>query len=78
MLSPVWADTLIASVADAKAQLAKHGDGEYDDIEPCYLPDGGIVFVSGRGKRFVNCWLTQVAILYRCDGDGRNITQSVR
>ncbi|MEZ6076926.1 MAG: hypothetical protein R3C56_15040 [Pirellulaceae bacterium] len=50
-------------------------DGEYDDIEPCYLPDGGIVFVSGRGKRFVNCWLTQVAILYRCDGDGRNITQ---
>ena len=50
-------------------------DGDYDDIEPCYLPDGGIVFVSGRGKRFVNCWLTQVAILYRCDGDGRNITQ---
>lgn len=50
-------------------------DGDYDDIEPCYLPDGGIVFVSGRGKRFVNCWLTQVAILYRCDGDGGNITQ---
>jgi mono/diheme cytochrome c family protein len=50
-------------------------DGDYDDIEPCYLPDGGIVFVSGRGKRFVNCWLTQVAILYRCDGDGKHITQ---
>ncbi|TWT81044.1 translocation protein TolB [Planctomycetes bacterium CA13] len=50
-------------------------DGEYDDIEPCYLPDGGIIFVSGRGKRWVNCWLTQVAILFRCDGDGKNITQ---
>jgi len=48
-------------------------DGIYDDIEPCWLPDGGIVFVSARGKRWVNCWLTQVANIYRCDGDGRNI-----
>ncbi len=47
--------------------------GIYDDIEPCYLPDGGIVFASGRCKRWVNCWLTQVAVLYRCDGDGGNI-----
>lgn len=43
--------------------------GEYDDIEPCYLPDGGIVFVSSRAKRYVNCWLTQVATLHRCDAD---------
>jgi len=50
-------------------------DGPYDDIEPCYLPDGGIVFVSGRGRRWVNCWLTQVGIIYRCDGDGGNIRQ---
>lgn len=50
-------------------------DGSYDDIEPCYLPDGGIVFVSARGKRWVNCWLTQVGIIYRCDGDGGNIRQ---
>jgi len=48
-------------------------DGIYDDIEPAWLPDGGIVFVSARGKRWVNCWLTQVANLYRCDADGRNI-----
>lgn len=48
-------------------------DGAYDDIEPCYLPDGGIVFISGRGKRYVNCWLTQVATIHRCDGDGGNI-----
>ena len=47
--------------------------GIYDDIEPTYLPDGGIAFVSSRGKRWVNCWLTQVAILYRCDSDGSNI-----
>ncbi len=48
-------------------------DGPYDDLEPTYLPDGGIVFVSSRCHRWVNCWLTQVAILYRCDGDGSNI-----
>lgn len=48
-------------------------DGPYDDIEPSYLPDGGIVFVSSRCKRWVNCWLTQVAVLHRCDADGSNI-----
>ncbi len=47
--------------------------GPYDDIEPAYLPDGGIVFVSSRCKRWVNCWLTQVAVLHRCDADGSNI-----
>jgi hypothetical protein len=48
-------------------------DGPWDDIEPAYLPDGGIVFCSSRCKRWVNCWLTQVAVLHRCDGDGKNI-----
>ena len=48
-------------------------DGPFDDIEPTYLPDGSIVFVSSRCKRWVNCWLTQVAVLHRCDADGSNI-----
>ena len=47
--------------------------GAYDDFEPTYLPDGGIAFVSTRCQRWVNCWLTQVAVLYRCDGDGGNV-----
>lgn len=50
-------------------------EGAWDDIEPCYLPDGGIMFVSSRCKRWVNCWLTQVAVLYRCDADGKNLRQ---
>ncbi|NUQ60956.1 MAG: hypothetical protein HUU20_00600 [Pirellulales bacterium] len=50
-------------------------DGIYDDIEPCWLPDGGIVFASARSRRWVQCWLTQVATLHRCDADGRNIRQ---
>jgi cytochrome c553 len=47
--------------------------GPYDDYEAAYLPDGGIVFVSTRCNRWVNCWKTQVGILYRCDSDGQNI-----
>ncbi|NOX55469.1 MAG: hypothetical protein GXP27_13735 [Planctomycetes bacterium] len=48
-------------------------DGPDDDIEPTYLPDGGIMFCSSRCRRFVNCWYTRVATLYRCDGNGRHI-----
>ena len=47
--------------------------GPDDDIEPAYLPDGGIVFSSARCRRFVNCWYSRVTTLYRCDGDGSNI-----
>ena len=48
-------------------------DGPWDDIEPTYLPDGGILFCSSRCRRWINCWPTQVAVLHRCDADGRNI-----
>lgn len=55
------------------AKLKQLTDGPFDDIEPAYLPDGDIVFVSSRCKRWVNCWLTQVAVLHRCGPDGSNI-----
>jgi hypothetical protein len=45
----------------------------FDDLEPSYLPDDGIVFCSSRCNRFVPCWYVQVATLYRCDADGKNI-----
>ncbi len=53
--------------------LTQLTDGPDDDIEPTYCPDGSIVFCSSRCRRFVNCWHTRVATLYRCDGDGKNI-----
>ena len=53
--------------------LVQLTDGPDDDIEPTYCPDGSIVFGSSRCRRFVNCWFTRVATLYRCDGDGKNI-----
>ena len=48
-------------------------DGPHDDIEPTCLPDGDIVFCSSRCNRWVMCWKTPVAILYRCDADGKDI-----
>ena len=48
-------------------------DGLYDDIEPTWLPDGRIMFVSSRCNRVVNCHTTDVAILHCCDADGGNI-----
>jgi hypothetical protein len=53
--------------------LTQLTDGPYDDLEPTYLPDGGILFCSSRCHRYVPCWYVQVATLYRCDADGGNI-----
>ncbi|NCQ31800.1 MAG: hypothetical protein CO096_06255 [Armatimonadetes bacterium CG_4_9_14_3_um_filter_66_14] len=53
--------------------LTQLTDGDWDDIEPTHLPDGGIMFVSSRCHRWVNCWLTPVAVLYRCDAAGGNV-----
>ena len=47
--------------------------GPWDDLEPAYLPDGGIIFVSTRGRRFVPCYHTQVSLLHRMDADGSDI-----
>ncbi len=55
------------------SNLRQLTDGPFDDIEPCYLPDGGIMFVSSRCNRWVNCWVTPVAVLDRCDADGGNL-----
>jgi hypothetical protein len=55
------------------SDLRQLTDGKYDDIEASFLPDGGIAFVSSRCKRWVNCWVTQVAVVHRCDIDGSNI-----
>ena len=55
--------------------LAIYAPPGWDDFEPTYLPDGGIAFCSTRCHRYVQCWLTQVGVIYRCDADGSNIRQ---
>jgi hypothetical protein len=66
-------DLVAGATSGGTLKLKQLTSGPFDDIEATYLPDGGIVFVSSRCKRWVNCWLTQVAVLHRCDADGSNI-----
>jgi hypothetical protein len=48
--------------------------GPFDDLDPIYLPDGGIAFVSTRTQTYVRCMpYTHVYTLHRMDGDGSNV-----
>ncbi len=41
------------------------------DYEGCYLPNGDIIFSSSRCVQTVDCWWTEVSMLYRCNKDGK-------
>jgi hypothetical protein len=47
-----------------------------DDMQPCYLPDGGIAFISTRCQFGILCDGPDdftTTVLYRMDGDGKNL-----
>ena len=47
-----------------------------EDLDPCYLPDGGIAFVSTRCRLGILCDGSDhftTTVLYRMDGDGKNM-----
>lgn len=47
---------------------------DYDDIDPCYLPDGSVAFVSTRCRRVVLCHNAfTVSVLHTMDADGGNV-----
>ena len=50
-----------------------------EDYDPCYLPDGGIAFISTRNQGGVRCHYGSrycpTFLLYRCEGDGSNVRQ---
>jgi hypothetical protein len=48
--------------------------GDYDDIDPIYLPDGHLMFTTTRGNSHVRCGpFIYSYILARCDADGGNL-----
>ena len=45
----------------------------YEDLDPCYLPDGKIMFISTRPQRRVFCFPSTVTSLHVMDADGKNV-----
>jgi len=49
-------------------------DAKYDDLDPVYMPDGHITFLSNRGNSYARCAVAHPSyIVARCDADGKNI-----
>jgi hypothetical protein len=50
-------------------------EGDYNDLDPIYAPDGGIIFSTTRCNHYLRCGGSKfrMFILARCDRDGRNI-----
>lgn len=53
--------------------LEKVIHGPCNNQNACWLPDGGIAFTSDRKPAFAYCWTSTSPVLYRADGDGRNV-----
>jgi hypothetical protein len=48
--------------------------GDYDDLDPIYLPDGKLMFNTTRANTYVRCGPTHHSpVLARCDADGNSI-----
>ena len=48
-------------------------EGPWHDYNACWLPDGGIAFVSTRHGEFVLCFTTPSGVLFRMDKDGGSV-----
>ena len=47
--------------------------GPWHDYNACWLPDGGIAFLSTRESRFAYCWVSPVGVLHRMERDGSRV-----
>ena len=73
-----WVRQLTGTKRDKLATWDDRATVLVEDNDPCYLPDGGIVFISSRCQSFGRCHggrYNPAWTLHRCDKDGNNITQ---
>jgi len=54
-------------------ELTQLTDGEWHDYNACWLPDGGIAFLSTRAPQFAYCWHAPVGVVYRMNADGSDV-----
>lgn len=57
------------------SNLRQLTDGPHHNYNACWLPDGGIAFLSTRSARFAYCWVSPVGVLYRMERDGSRVTR---
>lgn len=50
-------------------------DHDSNNMNACWLPDGGIAFLSDRKPAFAYCWTSTSPVLYRADADGKNVVR---
>lgn len=48
-------------------------DGTSNNMNPCWLPDGDIAFLSDRKPAFAYCFVSTSPTLYRMDRNGRSV-----
>lgn len=65
----------IWSIGTDGSGLTQIIDHESNNMNACWLPDGGIAFLSDRKPAFAYCWTSTSPVLYRADGDGENVTR---
>ena len=46
--------------------------GTYNNLDPSWLPDGGIVFISDRKPAYAYCYVVTSPVVYRMEADGTN------
>ena len=63
----------VFSIRPDGTALRQLTDGAWHDYNACWLPDGGIAFLSSRSIRFAYCWISPVGLLHRMDRDGSNV-----
>ncbi len=44
--------------------------GSYNNLDPAWLPDGGIVFISDRKPAYAYCYVVTSPVVYRMEADG--------
>ena len=47
--------------------------GDHHNFNACWLPDGGIAFLSTRNPQFAYCWNSPVGVLHRMNADGGDV-----
>jgi len=62
-----------AEALKCNAAQGRRTDRGFNDMDPCYLPSGKIIFTSTRSMRNTFCAASTVTTLYIMDADGKNM-----